>query len=67
MALDYSDAGDPKWKLSEDVIIRGGREISGKLAPDEELNAAKLDDMKRELVDLKIVDVNRKPKGLRPT
>ena len=36
-----------------------------KMAADEELNATKLDDLKSALDDLKIVDVNRKPAGLR--
>ena len=35
-----------------------------KLAADEELNTAKLDDMMTALDDLKIVDVRRKPQGL---
>jgi len=64
MSVEYNDSSDPKWKLTEDVILHGDREIPGKLAADEELNATKLDDMKRALDDLKIVDVNRKPKGL---
>lgn len=64
MAVDYNESGDPKWKLTEDVIFHNDQEIPGKLAPDEELNATKLDDLKREMVDLKIVDVSRKPKGL---
>ena len=34
------------------------------MAADEELNTAKLDDMKFALDDLKIVDVSRKPAGL---
>ena len=35
-----------------------------KMPADEELNAAKLDELKTALDDLKIVDVNRKPAGL---
>ena len=35
------------------------------MTADEQLNAAKLDDLKTALDDLKIVDVSRKPAGLR--
>ena len=38
--------------------------VAGKLAADEELNIAKLDEMKTALDNLKIVDVRRKPAGL---
>ena len=34
------------------------------MADDEELNTAKLDELKSALDDLKIVDISRKPKGL---
>ena len=34
------------------------------MAADEELNTAKLDELKTALDDLKIVDVSRKPAGL---
>ena len=34
------------------------------MSADEELNAAKLDELKTALDDLKIVDVSRKPAGL---
>jgi len=64
MTVAYNDAGEPKWKLTDAKASKGGKEVEFKLAADEELNATKLDDMKRALDDLKIVDVNRKPKGL---
>ncbi len=69
--VEYNDAGDPKWKLVEDRKFapekgkRGqGQWTAVKLPPDEELNAAKLDELKTALDDLKIVDVSRKPAGL---
>jgi hypothetical protein len=69
--VEYNDAGDPKWKLLEDRKFapekgkRGqGQWTAIKLAPDQEVNATKLDELKTALDDLKIVDVNRKPAGL---
>ncbi|MCS7304996.1 MAG: DUF4340 domain-containing protein [Thermoguttaceae bacterium] len=64
MTLEYNDTGDPRWKLAQDLQAteKGLQPVS--LAPDEELNTSKLDDMKFALDDLKIVDVNRKPAGL---
>ncbi|MBX7167252.1 MAG: DUF4340 domain-containing protein [Pirellulales bacterium] len=50
LALTYNDK-DAKWNMEG-------------LAPNEELNAQKLNDMKVALDDLKIVDVRRKPAGL---
>lgn len=65
MLLAYDDsATDQKWKLVEGRKIDKGIESPIKLAADEELNATKLDDLKRSLDDLKIIDVKRKPKGL---
>ncbi len=66
LALEYSDSGDPRWKLVEDKIFqeRDGKWIAQSMAADEELNTQKLDDAKSALGDLKIVDVNRKPAGL---
>ena len=64
LSLSYDDAADPKWKLLKDERYRDNRGTPGKLAADEELNAARLDEMKTALDDLKIVDVARKPQGL---
>ena len=64
MKVDYSDAGEPKWKLVDDQKFKDGKWEPVNLAADEELNAAKLDELKTALDDLKIVDVSRKPAGL---
>lgn len=61
MVLEYQDAGEPKWKLTEDKALQDGKATSLTMAADEELNAQKLDDMRNALGDLKIVDVRRKP------
>jgi hypothetical protein len=69
--LEYSDTGEPKWKLLEERKYtvnkekRGeGQWVSVKPSANEELNAAKLDELRTALGDLKIVDVSRKPAGL---
>jgi hypothetical protein len=63
--VDYNDTGDPKWKLVKDVgFDTEGRPHLQKLAADEELNTSKLDELRTALDDLKIVDVQPKPKGL---
>ena len=64
MNVSYDDAAEPKWKLIRDEKFKGDKFMPVKLAPDEELNTAKLDEMKTALEDLKIVDVRRKPQGL---
>jgi hypothetical protein len=65
MVLDYQDQGDPPWKLVEDrVVNKDGTFSPAKMAADEELNLAKLNELKSALGDLKIVDVEPKPKGL---
>ncbi len=64
MRIAYDDAGEPHWKLLEDRKFKAGQWVPVKLAPDEELNVAKLDEMKNALDDLKIVDVSPKPAGL---
>ena len=68
MAIAYGDT-DPKWKLDKFELFNKDKNeyVATKLAPDEELNATKLDAMKSALDDLKIVDVNRKPEGLSGT
>jgi len=69
--IEYNDAGEPKWKLVEDRKFSADRQKPGQgrwtavpLADDMQLNAAKLDELKTALDDLKIVDVARKPAGL---
>jgi hypothetical protein len=64
MTLDYNDTGDPKWKMLKDEKFSRDKWVPVPMAEDEELNTAKLDEMKTALGDLKIVDVTHKPKGL---
>jgi len=62
--LAYNDTGDPKWSLAEDKEFAGRDWRTRKLADDEELNTTKLDEMKTAFSDLKIIDIQPKPKGL---
>jgi hypothetical protein len=69
--IEYNDTGEPKWKLFEDRKFKtskqdpeAGKWVTVKMPDNEELNTAKLDELKTALDDLKIVDVARKPKGL---
>ena len=68
--IEYADTGEPKWKLVEDRKFAMNKEkgegqwMAVKMPADEELNTAKLDELKTALDDLKIVDVSRKPAGL---
>jgi hypothetical protein len=69
--VEYNDEATPKWKLLEDKKFTAdpsktgeGQWVPVKLPADEELNAAKLDELKTALDDLKIIDVARKPAGL---
>lgn len=64
MTVEYNDTGDPRWKLTEDLVFKGGEYEPQGLADDEELDTAKLDAMKTAIDDLKIVDVKPKPAGL---
>ncbi len=64
MRIAYDDAGQQRWKLIEDRKYEAKKWVPVKLAEDEELNVAKLDEMKTALDDLKIVDVRPKPAGL---
>ncbi len=71
LQVDYNDTATPKWSLTHDEKFvpddkspGGGRWSPVKMADNEELNTAKLDEMKGALDDLKIVDVSRKPAGL---
>lgn len=59
--LEHNDTGDPRWKLTEAVLVQDGKPVRPQLAPDEELNTKKLDDLKYAVDDLKIVDVAKKP------
>src|SRR4029079_3956294 len=62
--LAYDDSKS-NWKLVEiSEFDEKGQPIPGELAEDEELNNEKLNALKTALDDLKIVDVQRKPKGL---
>ncbi len=64
MLLAYDDTADSKWKLLKDEHFRGDRWVADKLAANEELNTANLDELKTALENLKIVDVHQKPAGL---
>lgn len=61
LRFDYQDTGENHWTLGKDTDSNGKPR---KLADDQELNNAKLDEMQRAFDDLKIVDVKPKPKGL---
>jgi hypothetical protein len=70
--IAYNDAAKPYWKMlddqqfvADDKADVGGKWQSVAMKPDEELNVAKLDELKSALENLKIVDVSRKPAGLR--
>jgi hypothetical protein len=59
------DAGASQWKLDRMTVhSREGDPLQGELSDDEELNKAKLDGVKTAVDDLKIIDVERKPKVL---
>ncbi len=61
----YEDEKEkPGWKLLELSEFEKGQPIAVELGEDEELNTEKLNTLKSSLADLKIVDVDRKPKGL---
>jgi hypothetical protein len=71
MQLGYNDAGEPHWKMLSDQKFAGedpksatGKWLSVPMDAGQELAAAKLDELKTALDDLKIVDVSRKPAGL---
>lgn len=59
------NAKDFKWELDELLEMRNDRIEAVEMLENEELNKKSLDDMKTALDDLKIVDVARKPEGLR--
>jgi hypothetical protein len=66
LELQYNDTGDPRWELldAQAADFERGEWVAQGLAEDEELDTTKLDDMRRALDNLKIVDVARKPEGL---
>ena len=65
IVLQYNEQGDPHWKLIEDRRVnKDGTLTPVKMADDEELNVAKIDELKNALDDLKIVNVARKPEGI---
>ena len=71
MQIAYNDATDPHWKMLEDRQFvadnkkeGAGKWVSVKMTANEQINSAKLDDLKSALDDLKIVNVSRKPAGL---
>ena len=64
IALGYDDK-DAKWSLLKlEAFGAGNKPQEEQLAADEELAAAKLNELRTALGDLKIIDVARKPAGL---
>jgi hypothetical protein len=70
MEIGYSDS-EPHWKMLRDEVFMKpaksparGRWRPVAIGANEEINTARLDELKNALYDLKIVDVNRKPEGL---
>lgn len=53
-----------EWELQQMLQYQKGKGSPAELAEDEELNKTKLDGVKTAVDDLKIVDVDRKPKVL---
>jgi hypothetical protein len=66
MAVRWN-ADDYRWDLEELREFQRNSYEPRALREDEELNRANLDSMKNAIEELKIVDVVRKPAGLRPT
>jgi hypothetical protein len=66
LLLAYNDRKTPHWNLLEDRQFDNATNgwVQMKMADDETLNTAKLDDLKSALSNLQIVDVERKPAGL---
>jgi hypothetical protein len=59
--VDWDQKGS-KWDLVSLKENRGGRLVAAPLTEDEELNKQKLDDLKSAIDQLKIIDVESKPK-----
>jgi len=70
-AITDWNSSDNKWELNEFLTYKqsSGADsltpVTSELLPGEELNGDKLNELKNALADLKIVDVRRKPSGLR--
>ena len=64
MCVDYDDNAASHWKLTEDRQFTGKDWTPVKMASNEELNTAKLDELLTALGDLKIIDVSRKSASL---
>ena len=58
------NSSDSKWELEDMLTFRGREAVPTELLENEELDTSKLNDMKNAFSDLKIIDVQRKPKGL---
>lgn len=50
-----------RWSLKDLMVYKGKKKEEAKLGDDEELNTAKLNDLKNALANLKIMDVAHKP------
>ena len=61
--LAYDDR-EAKWNLVSLESFAGGEPRAEALAPEQELAAARLNELRNALGDLKIIDVVRKPAGL---
>ena len=61
--LEY-DQTDLEWKLKDLTAFEEGQPRKETLTADQQLNKARLEEMKEALDDLRIVDVRRKPAGL---
>jgi len=61
--LAYDDR-EAKWNLVSLESFAGGEPRAETLAPEQELAAARLNELRNALGDLKIIDVIRKPAGL---
>jgi len=61
--LAYDDR-EAKWNLVSLESFAGGEPRAETLAPEQELAAARLNELRNALGDLKIIDVVRKPAGL---
>ncbi len=65
------NSSENKWELNEFLTYRQAaspdslKPVASELLPGEELNGAKLNELKNALAALKIVDVRQKPSGLR--
>ena len=63
LTVDWDD-DESKWQFVSMKERRQNRVVPTELTEDEELNSAKLDDLKRAVASLKIIDVDSKPAAL---